>query len=145
MKQMTVNDALIGKIKSGDHRLYVVSDGDLVLYVGKSTDPIDRIQAHCGGGRFGWAGASLLGETIKDNLPESRTWTVTMYTLPECQTRDMDMAEQELIRVMRPCLNVSYNSNGQTLPEKYRKDDDGLLMSQAAIDAVNATAWGRKR
>ncbi len=89
---------------------------------------------------------SRIGELILRFLPASLAWNVDLYTLDDCtpyiaqianggylhvyqdnkerlssQKWCMEIAEEALIEVLRPCLNISKNRRTRTpLPEKYR-------------------------
>jgi len=61
--------------------LYVVREGDLIIYIGKSGRGIlDRMAGHLGKGSFGWGGLSILGHFILENLPAALAWQVDLLT-----------------------------------------------------------------
>lgn len=130
------------------HFLYLVKDGDVVLYVGRSYDPVDRLQQHLGiSGRYGNYSADDLGLVYFEEKPESLKWQVEIYTVDDClpfvkkhimsyithYTEErylsqegldgaIDFAEQALIHEHRPCLNVIHNQNATRLPAHYKRN-----------------------
>lgn len=125
---VTLKDALAGTYSEPPpYSLYVVRDGETVFYVGQTTDAIEtRLQRHA---------LSSLGQFITANAPESDGWQVELVdhrdcapavraglwpTLPDGARLDPDIAEIALIRVLRPCLNSTYNTNPRPLPERYQ-------------------------
>jgi len=89
MLQSTIGELLDGKLNdldTGDHYLYLVRDGGVVFYVGRSQYVPDRLLAHMGKGPWGWRGtsASTLGQTVEQNLPESLAWQIELFTPGEC-------------------------------------------------------------
>lgn len=84
----TVGDLADGRLDDLDtrgHRLYLVRDGETVLYVGQSRDPIDRLFGHFGYGTWGMRGPSRLGQLIMANLPEARAWVIDILTPADCE------------------------------------------------------------
>jgi len=78
-------DGTLADLDTTDHHLYVVRDGDVVFYVGKSQDVIDRLRSHVGKGTWGhMSGRSSLGRLIEDNLPGARHWQIELLTPSEC-------------------------------------------------------------
>jgi hypothetical protein len=62
--------------------IYVVRDGDEIFYVGRSEDDcFTRLRTHLGHKFRGHQSLSTLGGFIMRNLPESRHWTVELYTM----------------------------------------------------------------
>ena len=115
-----------------EYSLYVVRDGDVVFYVGMSTDPLDcRVYNHVYGG-YG-SGPSHLGRVVRMNMPESLEWQVQffdprevvegnplakeLYMSKESKAREGEIA---LISRLKPCLNVTYNRHGRELPKRYK-------------------------
>jgi hypothetical protein len=99
--------------------IYVVSDGDLVLYVGKSRNPLQRLWEHVNKSFAGIPTPSSLGEIALDCEPESDAWTVRLYLPTEFGSEDLELAELEAIRRLRPCVNQADNRNAPKLPRKY--------------------------
>lgn len=117
------------------HHVYIVRDGDVVFYVGRSGDPLDRLRTHMGKGAWSWCtGASQLGQFIVANWPESRDWQVELLTVADCATWiralcpgyilercESDVAEQAAIVALHPCLNTIYNEQPSAIPKRYKR------------------------
>jgi len=103
----------IGAILDGEcigldpsHRLYVVRDGATVFYVGQSRDPVERLLGHMGHGAWVFYGKSSLGRMVEVNMPASQSWQVELLTITECGACDVADAEQALIDLHTPHLNI---------------------------------------
>lgn len=132
------------------HTIYLVRDGEVVLYIGKSYDPLNRLKEHIGKTSRSNSPSSL-GELILDNRPESLNWTMELHTFLDCSeyvasyssfyyeggyqhivamAKDnvlyayndfaIMIAERSMIDYFHPCLNVADNSQPIDLPEKYK-------------------------
>jgi len=122
-------------------QIYVVRDGDVIFYVGRSVDPFRRIYQHMG---YEMKLPSSLGRLILNNQPESDKWIFECHNLEDClplinqslpkewneETKalalrgcriDPSKAEDCMIQALSPCLNTSHNNNPNSLPEKYRR------------------------
>jgi len=88
MVKATIGDLLDGQLDGHEDTreciIYVVRDGDIVLYIGKAIRVIERLRSHLGSGTWGWTGTSQLGELIKANLPVARTWQIELMTGEDC-------------------------------------------------------------
>jgi hypothetical protein len=109
--------------EEGQATVYVVRDGETVLYVGKATAGIRERwlcsrSPHISVNGFGWHAYSSIGWTITEHLPQSRCWQIDLYTAEECQEiikrhfpycdhRSTNYAELALIQELRPRLNVA--------------------------------------
>jgi hypothetical protein len=119
--------------------LYVIRDheSDRVFYVGKSTrNVILRLLEHLGlERRRGYSLAFLeyfadsVGQFVLCRLPRSRAWKVQLYTIEEASNEQyafggtwkyLALAEEVMIKRLRPSLNTVHNSNGHGLPMEYR-------------------------
>jgi hypothetical protein len=149
MIKITITDLLNGFTEDPDaqdlHSLYLIRDGDVVFYVGKSENVIDRLLGHLGLGNWGWAGGSdSLVRLIEANLPQSLNWQIELLTVEDCKPyitdglqlrdpssakgitlffiweRNIKLCEQCLIAHYHPCLNIIYNQHATPLPERYR-------------------------
>jgi hypothetical protein len=143
MMRSTIGDLLDGDLLDGDlddHCLYLVRDCDVVFYVGQSREPVNRLWSHLGRGWGAWSqnSPSALGVLIADNLPAARSWQVEFLTPGEvsglavkgyASDWDIDKAERSLIKEHRPCLNVANNNNPSSLPERYRRTDLDVTVS----------------
>jgi hypothetical protein len=108
--------------------IYVVRDAELPFYVGQSKrNVVARFFEHL-------QKPTRLGQLIELNKPTSLSWQVDFYDLADCrpfvmqkslfamqawEAFDMDMAEQALIRELRPVLNRDFNANPRPLPPTY--------------------------
>ena len=89
----------------------------------------------------------MLGLTIAENLPQSRAWTIELWTVQECKDAlantitvswrwSKDNAEQAMIKATNPCLNVTYNVDGRRLPDRYRRGSLAVDLSVTVSDFV---------
>ena len=116
--------------------LYMVRDGETVFYIGKSGSPINRILQHMGLADH-FAATSPIGRCILANAPESDEWLFEMYTVDDCapffvgsaiklppanvrHPEFVDIAEMQMIKYWRPCLNIICNRDASPIPAKYR-------------------------
>jgi len=128
------------------HFLYLIKDGEIPIYAGRSYGPISRIRQHLGlDGRFGPYSKDDLGNIYFDEKPASLDWEVTLYTIEDCMDMVMkridprmhwynegayldpsglegaiDLAEESLILENRPCLNRRLNIDPMPLPAHYK-------------------------
>jgi predicted GIY-YIG superfamily endonuclease len=141
MIKTTIRAALEQSLDARGHYLYLVRDGKIVLYVGLSITPLDRLQAHLE--------RSALGQVLSRCLPMSLDWGYELYTLTDCLsavehhrpasavyyrenmiadhdriTRGqlMHIAEDALIDHHRPYLNVSNAQYARRLPARYKRN-----------------------
>lgn len=85
--------------------LYVIRDGETVLYTGQTTIPVHkRISQHTKQG-------SPFGQYFRDHVPVSYGWEVEVSELRFQE--DLDRAERELILELRPKLNIHHNLGGE--------------------------------
>ncbi len=62
--------------------IYVVREGDIVLYVGRSQDPHRRLGEHFG---LSWRDAgSSLSSFYEEHPKEALDWHIDLYSLEEC-------------------------------------------------------------
>jgi hypothetical protein len=143
MLEFTIEKALEGNIDTTDHYLYLYRDESTVLYIGRSTSPLQRLYEHLGKGEFRDI-PSPLGKTIIVNLPLSLGWSLLLLTIADCEPlvrlhrpefhewylqqmkrrlarEAAEVAEESLIDHYQPCLNIAGNRTPHPLPEKYRK------------------------
>ncbi|SRR6266487_2089836 len=90
MKTASLKSVLTGTVTlPANHYLYSVAVQQVVLYVGKSKHPLQRVQAHIlKGGRIGY---DTVGELVLCNLPDSLSWQVHFYTLADCKQAIYDV------------------------------------------------------
>lgn len=115
LKLSAVLDRKTPEISS--HDAYVIRDGDTVFYVGMTGKGIvHRMWAH-----LGWSNhTSTLGKLIYANLPESREWSIQLFSKEECKCRTAKRTETHLIQSLKPILNIRENSGGYELPCRYK-------------------------
>src|SRR5579859_2235963 len=128
------------------HFLYLVRDGDTVLYAGRSFNPIERLRQHMGiDDSFYRTDTDRIGRLFFYEKPESLEWQVEMYTIADCLSSvrrhiisqfpfyteqlylsevgiqgAISFAEQALIQEHHPCLNVIHNDCPTPLPIQYK-------------------------
>jgi len=129
--------------EAGDECVYVVRDGEVVLYVGRTRETMgNRLRGHCNH-------RSALGTLIREHRPESGGWRVDMFTLCDCEplirrwfphreTLDIEHAERALIRELRPCLNAIDNPGQARVPERYSEQS----MTDAPADHLGLSVEG---
>ena len=131
MTTITVADVINDTLSETDCsscRLYVFRDGDLILYVGQTSQYItDRLAEHLG---LTYRSQSLVGRLVEENAPESYSWSIDLRTLDECAPivrrhfphfhgMDIDYAERALMLEFSPALNAQSNPHPCRLPRKY--------------------------
>lgn len=87
MLSLPINQVLKAEEWTMEHlyRLYVIRDGDTILYVGLSRDPFYRLREHMGlGDEYAAPEPSRIGDLIIRFLPDSLSWTVDLYQLTDC-------------------------------------------------------------
>ena len=132
MIQATVKDLLQGEL---DHielsGVYIVRDGEHVLYVGRSIDVIQRLHDHY----EKWT-SSAIGDVIHTNAPQPYTWQLELFEPEECRAIvasqyskyndttnliDIELAEVSTIVHYHPCLNTSNNPKPNRLPKHIKR------------------------
>lgn len=146
MLTLAMEKAIKEYTDTGEHYLYIYRDGDTILYVGKSVQPLERLLQHLG--RALPYTPDNVGRVIQENMPESLTWSVDLYTLSDCQEvvkihkpgtfvafqrylaqetfrkEAMMIAEEALIRHHRPYLNQQNATwYDHPLPDRYVKQE----------------------
>ena len=147
MKQQTIKEVLSedGDVQEADYRLYLVREGETVFYVGQAKNTYNRLLAHLG--MDGRSAPSAIGQLILENVPVSDAWLFEEYTLEEGEAfvtayratlpqqmqafyrengsgYDVDLAEDAMIKLYRPCLNTALNPDPTPLPEQYQRWPD---------------------
>jgi len=172
MLQMTIKDILIKArqdrrgIRQELYHIYLIQEEETVFYVGKASNPENRLLAHLG---FDWhCDPSSIGRFVIDHAPASGTWLFLQYTVEECipfvdQYRvmlpessqvlyrmggdknrcDVDFAEEALIKIHRPHFNRAMNPNPCPLPEKYRAKE--IMGDENPYAAILTKRFGIKR
>lgn len=148
------------------YRLYLIRDGEVVFYVGQSTNPYNRFLSHMS--LDGRNGPSHTGTFLIENAPASGTWMFEQYTVEECnpfveQFRatfsaemqalykdvsscdDVDEAEEALIKFYRPCLNTADNPNPTPLPAHTTKATPSVRDISMLSSWSGCLEWNNKR
>ncbi len=138
MKQQTIQEWFRRVDAPGtqeeDYCIYVIRDPaqmDLfsadgtVFYVGQSANTHHRLMVPMG---LLWPGPSHVGDFIHEHAPASGSWLFEQYTLEDCSQlvgicRNVDEAEETLIKLYRPCLNTACNLDPTPLPAFYKSRD----------------------
>jgi predicted GIY-YIG superfamily endonuclease len=139
MLRTTVKAVLEKTFDAGDepYCVYLIREGDVVLYIGRSSDPERRLREHFG---LSWreSGGSI-GSFYEQHEAEAIAWQIELYTLEDCEPYVLQHlphamksyrnpareelsdrnAEIAMIRHFRPCLNVLNNFDPSPLPGKY--------------------------
>ena len=122
MLTYTLAEFLENDADEGDATIYVVRDGNSVLYVGKATRGVQNRWLAFPSSHIAhmdentWIGNSNIGRTIQENLPLSRNWEIDLYTAIECKDvifnhlqnyndRLTSLAEIAMIQTLKPYLN----------------------------------------
>ncbi len=122
LRSALASDSAIGRAKQC---VYVVRDGNAVLYVGK-------VESCCIRKRFemhlGLSGPthtpSKIGTLIHKNAPDSDQWQIEIYTVEDCneflaahgathRVRKVNTAERALIHYFHPSVNIQSNPSPQ--------------------------------
>lgn len=100
--------------------LYLFSDGKTAFYVGQSHCAFERVWDHIYAGP---KGHSIIGRFCLANWPRSAKFTVGLLNSQSPRFdgvgHNLDAAERVLIEELRPCFNVSLNSEPHVLPPGY--------------------------
>ena len=162
MQKITIRDILQRRFRyggggelEGAFGIYIVKDEEVVLYVGKSLDPIERLESHFGLLPHRSSGTEL-GMLYKDYPHEAQGWEIELYTLKECYPlvkkhfgielqpnepydRSLELAELAMIYDCKPSLNVKHNKDASPLPAKYDRMPQHRLDNNA-VDKLSFLA-----
>lgn len=118
MVTLTLGEILENKGPAQVYRpgIYVIREGELVIYVGKSERSVgERIQQHCTPRRFTGA-LDALGDFVQTCLPESLRLTVDVLSVKDCNqiigshAKSEREVEPAMISHYSPHLNATYNT-----------------------------------
>lgn len=113
--------------------IYLIRDKDAVLYIGRSQNPIERLEQHFGNHNY-FSGKSNIGWYYRKYRSLAVSWAIDLYTVEECRTRlkdfllqkgyildrvDMQISEMVMIEYFHPSLNIHNNPNPSRLPKQY--------------------------
>jgi hypothetical protein len=100
--------------------LYVIRDENTVFYVGQSYLAFNRVWDHI---RNGYKWRSDVGRFILCNWPKSMNYEIELLSSGSQEFavagNDLARAEEMLIRMYKPCLNISQNDEPSPIPEVY--------------------------
>ena len=105
--------------------IYGIHDSDEgVIYIGKSSSPIDRLLSHVGRDRH--QSTTAAGDYVVENLPASLRWTITIFDLPL-------YAEMIVINRYQPYFNSSITDSSwqrkQLVHQRKRRDSSALYLA----------------
>ena len=121
------------------HIYMFYDDGGKLLYIGQSSDTTQRLPAHLG--MTSRSGPSPIGRVVIRNLPNSLTWTVTVYDLSECKDLlpdsvtsqwvdeiwqrgfdrgDRRAVERALIEHLHPSVNATHSNTTNDLARRQK-------------------------
>jgi hypothetical protein len=153
MIRMTIREARERVDESTEQCIYCYRDGDTIFYIGRSDQPLERLEQHLGAGSF-LPIPDPIGTFILDHHPLSLDWTVEIYTVRELDpeqfkdivtiTRDdADWIEGQMIFKYGPCFNGTGNKNRKHLPEQYQIKgiaNAGVTLSSSLQSPANQNA-----
>lgn len=129
---MYLSHAMRTRNRPSEPGVYIVRDGTLVLYIGKSRRPRHRIWAHVERTFAGIPIPTPLGLLVIANKPESMRWRVEII---EAEYNTLELLERELIAELRPCLNRRDNPGAPPLPARYRRISEWELREQVIAES----------
>lgn len=154
MVSITVEDFLRGNVKAltKDYELYelfqiyIIRDGESVLYVGRAVNVLKRLREHIGSSKQ--SSLDYIGDLVWANMPASKQWQIEVLTIEDCMPmvreqyqayrNDISLlasaktAEQALITFYQPSANERNNPNGQALPGHIKEPPLTLGMTNDA-------------
>lgn len=140
MRTITIKDVFDGTYAAEDlpeeaYRIYVVREGEIVFYIGQSSDVPNRLLEHFA--HIGRGSSSALGGFYDEHKEKSSSWEIDLYTVTDCaplvrealgmteeayyrhNPRLVSKIEKAMMKRFSPCLNSMGNENQTPLPEKY--------------------------
>jgi hypothetical protein len=115
MERTTISAIRKGYTSQDRLRVYLVEDGDRLLYIGKSVCAITRMESHLGFGEWAHFWGGIFDHALTTE-PLSGDYTVLFYSADDCdkairQPWDLDykvtFIEETLIREMAPIFNIA--------------------------------------
>jgi hypothetical protein len=100
--------------------LYVIRDENSVFYVGQSYCAFERVWDHI---KNGYKWRSDVGRFILCNWPKSMNYEIELAS--SCSQEfdavgyDLSKAEEMLIKMYKPCFNISQNDSPSPIPAIY--------------------------
>lgn len=118
VKQFILLEACPEELKKFD--LYLIRDENSVFYVGQSYLAFHRVWDHI---KNGYKWRSDVGRFILCNWPKSMNYEIELLSSssPEFAVVDNNLlkAEEMLIKMYKPCFNISQNTKPSSIPEIY--------------------------
>jgi hypothetical protein len=112
--------------------LYVIRDENSVFYVGQSYCAFDRVWDHI---KNGYKWRSDVGRFILCNWPRSMNYEIELLSSASEQFavvgNDLWKAEEMLIKLYKPCFNVSQNHEPTPLSEVYLPPSSEIRCSRS--------------
>ena len=112
--------------------LYVIRDESVVFYVGQSYVAFGRVWEHI---KNGYKWRSDVGRFILCNWPRSMNYEIELLSSssPEFTPVDHDLlrAEEMLIKLYKPCFNVSQNDSPSQIPDVYLPPSSTIRCSRS--------------
>jgi len=105
------------KINRTNANIYIFRDADFIFYVGSSNNVYQRICAHLG---IKGNGHFELRTLVADNWPNSQNWNIDLYRVNSTNVGDLVRHEMQIIRRLRPIINVHGNPCPMPLPMRYK-------------------------
>ena len=111
---LTFGEFAKGNYEEGERNLYIIWRGKQCLYIGVSIDDIWIRWFHRNNRHISivnddaWLGSSPIGRVIVYNLPKSLRWKIELREIPLTETADLQKAEKQLIRELRPLFNITH-------------------------------------
>jgi len=139
MQKLTMQKFINGDYTEKGESLYMVRDGETLLYIGISKANIANrwlgYRGHVYRNHNGeLTGTSTIGQVVADNMPESLTWTMELWTVNDCiaylddktpKSRELESLERSLIQELTPLFNTVHNRTPQST-EKYLRNSQDL-------------------
>ena len=98
----------------------MIRDENLVFYVGQSYTAFQRVWDHI---KNGYKWRSDVGRFILCNWPKSMNYEIELLSSGSQEfdlvNNDLSKAEELLIKMYKPCFNVSQNDSPSPMPEVY--------------------------
>jgi len=100
--------------------LYVIRDEDSVFYVGQSYTAFQRVWDHI---KNAYKWRSDVGRFILCNWPKSMNYVIELLSSSSHEFdsvgNNLSRAEEMLIKMYKPCFNISQNNEPSPIPQIY--------------------------
>ncbi len=112
--------------------LYMIRDENLVFYVGQSYCAFERVWDHI---KNGYKWRSDVGRFILCNWPKSMNYEIELLSSTSQEFGavgyDLLKAEEMLIKLYKPCFNISQNDSPSPIPEIYLPPSSEIRCSRS--------------